>query len=345
MQYDSPQGALNAIKLAPEAAWWQPACEMPTGSTAIAKACVLGVDTVLWRTASGWHAALDQCPHRGVALSGGCVKEERLQCPYHGWEFNPRGACALIPAIPSFHAPAGHGLHTFGVCEYAGLLWVQLVQNEGALQPASLFREHTRHLSAAGTLHVLCGHYEMASSAPRVIENFLDLSHFGTVHAGWLGDAQHMALEPYSVETTQHEAVASNCRVWQPQSQVQLAGEDQGAWVDYTYRVGHPYCAMLTKLPQTAGGISESIALFVCPTSPAASRVWFSMVMQDVGQTPADVRAFQHTIFMQDAPIVLSQRPALLPLDTAAEKHSAADKMSAAYRQLLKAWGVKTGVL
>jgi phenylpropionate dioxygenase-like ring-hydroxylating dioxygenase large terminal subunit len=311
----------------------------------VTKACVLGVDTVLWRTTSGWHAAVDQCPHRGAALSNGCVKGEQLQCPYHGWAFGPRGACTLIPAVPSFTPPAGHGLTSFGVCEYAGLLWVQLTPREDALQPASLFREHTRHLSSASTKHVLCGPYDVATSAPRVVENFLDLSHFGTVHAGWLGDAAHMALQPYTVETSADEAIATGCRVWQPQSQATLQGSAAGAWVDYTYRVAHPYCAMLTKLPQAAGSISESIAVFVCPVSPTQSKVWFSMVMQDIGQSDESVQAFQHTIFMQDAPVLLSQHPALLPLDAAAEKHSAADRMSAAYRGLLKGWHVRLGTV
>jgi phenylpropionate dioxygenase-like ring-hydroxylating dioxygenase large terminal subunit len=343
--HNSPQAALLAIQPKPEASWWQPVCALPKDlSVEIAKACVLGVDVVLWRTSNSWHAALDQCPHRGAALSNGCVKGEALQCPYHGWEFGPRGACTLIPAIPSFTPPTGHGLSTFGVCEYAGLLWVQLVTNNEALQPASLFREHTRHLSSAATKQVQCGSYEVAISAPRVIENFLDLSHFGTVHAGWLGDAAHMALEPYTVETTADEAVATGCRVWQPQSQATLQGEAAGAWVDYTYRVAHPYCAMLTKLPQATGGISESIAVFVCPMNHTQSRVWFSMVMQDVGQSDESLQAFQHTIFMQDAPVLLSQRPALLPLDAAAEKHSAADRMSAAYRKLLREWGITSGV-
>jgi phenylpropionate dioxygenase-like ring-hydroxylating dioxygenase large terminal subunit len=342
--HDSPKSALKAIQSKPEAAWWQPACELPaSASTTITKACVLGVDVVLWRTTNGWHAALDQCPHRGAALSNGCVKDEALQCPYHGWEFEPRGVCTLIPAIPSFTPPVGHGLSTFAVCDYAGLLWVQLAPNDEASQPASLFREHTRHLASAATKHVLCGPYKVTTSAPRVIENFLDLSHFGTVHAGWLGDAAHMALEPYTVETTEQEAVATGCRVWQPQSQATLQGEAAGAWVDYTYRVAHPYGAMLTKLPQAVGGISESIAVFVRSVSPTQSTVWFSMVMQDVGQSDESVQAFQHTIFMQDAPVLLSQRPALLPLDASAEKHSAADRMSAAYRKLLQGWGITHG--
>ena len=131
MLHDCPQTALIAVLQSSVAAWWQPACAVP--NTDISKACVLDVDIVLWRTTSGWHAALDQCPHGGAALSKGCVKDDALQCPYHGWEFNGRGACTLIPAIPSFNPPAGHGLSTFGVCEYAGLLWVNLNPTEDAL--------------------------------------------------------------------------------------------------------------------------------------------------------------------------------------------------------------------
>ena len=101
---------------------------------------------------------------------------------------------------------------------------------------------------------------------------------------------------------------------------------------------------MLTKLPHSPEAVSESIAVVVCPTSETQTTVWFSMAMQDVGQLDAAVQAFQHTIFMQDAPVLLSQRPALLPIHSGTEKHSAADKMSAAYRQLLRGWGIGYGV-
>ena len=47
-----------------------------------------------------------------------------------------------------------------------------------------------------------CGPYDVATSAPRIVENFLDLAHFGFVHEGWLGDRSHVALDDYRVQST-----------------------------------------------------------------------------------------------------------------------------------------------
>ena len=41
----------------------------------------------------------DACPHRLAPLSEGRVDREtnRIECAYHGWSFEPSGACAKIP--------------------------------------------------------------------------------------------------------------------------------------------------------------------------------------------------------------------------------------------------------
>ena len=54
---------------------------------------------------------------------------------------------------------------------------------------------------------------------------------------------------------------------------------------------------------------------------------------------------FQNTIFGQDQPVLESQRPKRLPLRPDAEVHSAADRMSAAYRRYLKESGIGFGVI
>ena len=41
------------------------------------------------------------------------------------------------------------------------------------------------------------GPYDVATGVPRIVENFLDLAHFGFVHEGWLGDRAHTALADY----------------------------------------------------------------------------------------------------------------------------------------------------
>ena len=120
------------------------------------------------------------------------------------------------------------------------------------------------------------------------------------------------------------------------------------AQVEYTYEVTAPYSAVLTKLPDAARvsieGYRESIALFICPLGPEISRVWFRLAVADFESTDARLREFQHTIFMQDKPVLESQNPKLLPLDLRAELHTIADKASSAYRQHLKQLGITFGV-
>lgn len=61
---------------------------------------LLGEPLVVWKDPKGgWKAFADRCPHRWAPLSEGRVdlKTGRLQCIYHGWEFEGDGKCGSIP--------------------------------------------------------------------------------------------------------------------------------------------------------------------------------------------------------------------------------------------------------
>jgi phenylpropionate dioxygenase-like ring-hydroxylating dioxygenase large terminal subunit len=61
---------------------------------------ILSHDLVLFRdTAGKAHCLSDTCIHRGASLSGGKVRGDCLQCPYHGWEFGGDGKCQKIPSL------------------------------------------------------------------------------------------------------------------------------------------------------------------------------------------------------------------------------------------------------
>jgi phenylpropionate dioxygenase-like ring-hydroxylating dioxygenase large terminal subunit len=91
-------------------------------------------------------------------------------------------------------------------------------------------------------------------------------------------------------------------------------------------------------------GYEESIAIFIQPVSPELSRVWFRMAVADFDRPESDISRFQETIFLQDKPILESQRPRRLPLQPTAESHVGTDKASAAYRRYLKLSGITFGV-
>jgi phenylpropionate dioxygenase-like ring-hydroxylating dioxygenase large terminal subunit len=46
-----------------------------------------------------------RCPHRLVPLAAATVSDGRLQCPAHGWRFDPDGRCVDIPSMGTTGSP------------------------------------------------------------------------------------------------------------------------------------------------------------------------------------------------------------------------------------------------
>ena len=334
---------------------WHPVATAQAVADRPVAARLLETDLVLWRNrAQAVQAWADQCPHRGARLSLGRITGDQLECPYHGWRFDSSAQLALIPALPAFMPPASHRAQAFQVREQNGLIWVRLSPGDNASDSTSIgaslqrFRSEPPHFPAEAESRLrklTVGPYEVATSAPRIVENFLDLAHFGFVHENWLGTREATAIPDYRIESTSTGFIASACRAWQPQSSIHAKS---GAMVEYTYEVNAPFTAILTKVPDQGtveiSDFRESIALFVCPIEPDFSRAWFRLAMNDFNSPDSVLQAFQETIFGQDKPILESQRPKLLPLDPKAELHAAADKSSAAYRRALREWGIGFGV-
>ena len=321
-----------------ECTHWHPVALATDLTIAPLAARLLERELVLWRDAAGLvHAWADQCPHRGARLSLGRVHEGRLECAYHGWQFAASGQCVHVPALPAFVPPETHCVSSFEAREAYGLVWARMAPGNLAL-PAFAAEDDTR------LRKLNCGPYDVATSAPRIVENFLDMAHFGFVHEGWLGMRSATAIDDYTVQTTPTGLLATQCRAWQPQSNVHSTAPAQ---VEYTYEVTAPYAAVLTKVPDAStvslADYRESIALFICPLTPETSRVWFRLAVADFASPDDKLREFQHTIFMQDKPVLESQQPARLPLEPRAELHTVADKASAVYRRYLKQSAITFG--
>lgn len=327
-----------------ETTLWHPALAQQDLAALPVAVSLLGCDLVLWKDGHGAvQAWADRCPHRGAKFSLGRVVEDRLECGYHGWQFASSGQCMHVPALPDFKPPASHCAQVFEVRAAYGLIWVRLEKSDSMI-PA-FAAESDAHLRK-----VNCGPYLVQTSAPRIVENFLDMSHFGFVHEGWLGDRAHVAMQDYDVQKSATGILASNCQAWQPKSNVHSAA---GSMVSYTYEINAPYTCILTKTPDpnTLGAhitdktnFRESIALFVCPITPETSRVWIRMAMTDFESPDSALQSFQNTIFSQDQPVLESQTPKRLPLDLRAELHTVADKASSAYRRYLQELGITFGV-
>ena len=332
---------------------WHPVIASHQVRDAPVACSLLGQPLVLWREQGHdehrVHAWADSCPHRGARLSLGRVliglHGTRLECPYHGWQFGGAGRCQHVPAAPDFVPPASHCASRFEAREQHGLVWVRLQLPAHPLASGLADPPVFAPGSDPAWRTVVCGPYELGTSAPRLVENFLDLSHFGFVHEGWLGERGHAQVQTGAVEEGEGASglVVRDARAWQPRA---YAGADEGAWIAYRYDVSHPFAAILRKDATAGDPVSNAIALFIRPDGDELCTAWFVMATQGDTSTDQELIAFQDAVFAQDRPVVESQSPRALPVGRTApvaEVHGPADRVSSAYRRYLNRLGIALG--
>lgn len=81
------------------------------------------MELALFRNAAGEICCVvDKCTHRGAQLSKGKVKDNCVQCPFHGLEFDKSGKCAFIPANGKASTAdiSRYNVQSFPVKEYGG---------------------------------------------------------------------------------------------------------------------------------------------------------------------------------------------------------------------------------
>ena len=237
-------------------------------------------------------------------------------------------------APPDAGGGAGASLPTKAAYEFA---WTSLgTPPEGIFAIPECGEPDRRNLSA--------GTFGVHVSAPRAVENFLDMGHFPYVHAGILGQVPRTEVLEYAVEVdpANNDLFARDCEFFQPFAAAAASG---GQRSHYTYRVPHPYCVMLYKSCPVDTSRLDVIALFVQPLSTDRVRAHNFLSLIDDESTVGGMRRFQQHIFGQDKPILENQNPRLLPLDADEETSVRADRASVSYRRWLSQLGVTYGVI
>lgn len=157
----------------------------------------LGERMVFWRDLAGKvHAAVDRCPHRGAALSAGEFLHDHLQCPFHGFEFDPSGRCVLIPANGRNGViPNTMRLLTYPTHEAHGWIWIWWGSPApGSLSEPEFFDNLDETFSFASVRDPWDMHYS------RAIENQLDVIHLPFVHRNTIGRGNRTLVDGPLVE-------------------------------------------------------------------------------------------------------------------------------------------------
>eukprot|EP00752_Nemacystus_decipiens_P011133 g9893.t1 len=167
----------------------------------VKKVEVDGVPIALWRTATGGVSAhSDVCIHRGASLARGWVENDRLVCPYHGFEFESNGRLAHMPgagppkssaaaakaaerpAAASAKACGGRKAPTYPVKEIGG--WIYIFPDE--TRPGSVEQHRDPVVipeAVSPEFRAVEGSMDFKGGVDASVENMLDMLHISFVHS------------------------------------------------------------------------------------------------------------------------------------------------------------------
>lgn len=158
---------------------WYVACESRELRSAPMSRTLLDTPVVLFRDGEGKASALlDRCAHRNVPLSLGRRVEGRLECAYHGWQYDGGGVCRKIPGLLRDADRVSRYVPSFPVRERDGFVWVWAEAGETpATEPYAVPARTEGYTEVRRVV-------EAEASLPAALENALDVPHTAFLHKG-----------------------------------------------------------------------------------------------------------------------------------------------------------------
>ena len=313
---------------------WSPVAEPADIAPGPLGVRLLGQDLVLWRDdSSALTAALDRCPHREAPLSIGCVENGSLACAYHGWKFGEEGRCVNIPSASSSEAvipPAAH-LLALDVQERYGLVWVCPGKPPGDI--ATIEQDDDPAFRRINT-----GVELWRTSATRMVDNFLDRSHFPWVHTGTIGDGLDPRVPRFTLVKLddhftgyEYEVDANN-----PTEASVTSGSDEET-VHRHMTTGFHLPTLVRSTIMYEDGLEHIILMASTPVDDTTALFTFVIWRNDDHSLDAEaVIAFDRAIGAEDR-VMLEKVPGVLPMGQKALASVQSDKASVEWRRQLAA--------
>lgn len=206
--------------------------------------------------------------------------------------------------------------------ERYGHVWTTLGTPARPLFDMPEFEEDGRRL-------IVCGVMTVRTSPGRIVENFLDPSHFPFVHPNVFGAEPMTEVTPYKVALEEDGS--------------ELWVTERGVDNENRYRVPQPFSAVLYMSSPGKAGVFDLAGIFPQPLEETVCDVHCFMLVHGETTSDEELIQFQQGIFLQDRVILENQRPRRIPLDPRAETPNRADVASVRYRHWLRDQGVRFG--
>ena len=144
---------------------------------------------VIFRNQEGKLACLmDLCPHRAAKLSDGQIIDGKIECLYHGWQFDTEGKCQHIPQLPDeVKIPNNACVQSFFVVKKQGIIWFWRGKNTEADQNLIPTIPDLDKSEFRGTDFMMDLPYDQSY----LIENVIDPAHVHISHHGSLGNRKN----------------------------------------------------------------------------------------------------------------------------------------------------------
>ena len=307
---------------------WHPVARSIDATNVPLSVTLLTRKVVLWRTPSGSVAAApDRCPHREAPLSAGTVADGCLTCAYHGWTFGDGGRCVRVPSagdgVPP--PPRAH-LTTYACEERYGIIWV-CIGTPAAPIPTIVHDTDPQFRRINTPVEV------WKVSATRMVDNFLDITHFPFVHVGTFGIAQETQVPKFELQPLDDEFYGYRYEV--------NAGNTTGSLVSgQTSAVVHRQMSSAFNLPFTVRstirydtGLEHILLLLSTPIDDVTS--YFTFVVwrnDDFSVSAEEIIRFDMAIGAEDKRM-LEQLDGVLPLDQTTLVSVQADRCSVEWRR------------
>lgn len=194
----------------PTDTWYPIAFAQDLDPSAPTRVTLHGRGLVLFADESGrWCCLPDRCPHRAARLSDGRCRDGRVECLYHGWTFDGRGACVEIPQLAADATIPSAARTTPVPLEVVdGLVWLWDGAPDAA-DPAAIARIDTL---TRPDVHVIDYVTDLPYSQDAFVENVLDFAHIHVAHDGARGGGHRDHAGPLRFEIDERGAAGFTAR-------------------------------------------------------------------------------------------------------------------------------------